>query len=68
MTISLRSIALLVGIIVAAGFRCAAQQTPAPGVTEGDYVAHDFKFRSGESLPELRLSGAPGAGSRTWGF
>jgi homoserine O-acetyltransferase/O-succinyltransferase len=24
-------------------------------VTEGDYVAKDFKFRSGESLPELKL-------------
>ncbi len=27
----------------------------APVTTEGDYVAHDFKFRSGESLGELRL-------------
>ena len=24
-------------------------------VKEGDYIAHDFHFRSGESLPELRL-------------
>ena len=55
MTFSLRSLALLIGIIVAAGFRCAAQQTPAPAVTEGDFVVHDFKFRAGESLPELRL-------------
>jgi homoserine O-acetyltransferase/O-succinyltransferase len=55
MTISLRSFALLIGMIVAAGFRCAAQQTPPPGVTEGDFVVHDFNFRSGETLPELRL-------------
>jgi homoserine O-acetyltransferase len=55
MTFSCRSFALLVGMIVAAGLRCAAQQTAAPAVTEGDYVAHDFKFRSGDSLAELRL-------------
>jgi len=28
---------------------------PAPAVTEGDYVLHDFKFASGETLPELRI-------------
>jgi homoserine O-acetyltransferase len=55
MTFSLRSLALLIGIIVAAGFPCAAQQTTSLATTEGDFVAHDFKFRSGESLPELRL-------------
>jgi homoserine O-acetyltransferase/O-succinyltransferase len=55
MKFSFRSIALLIGIIVAASFRCAAQQTAVPVTTEGDYVAHDFKLRSGESLPELRL-------------
>jgi homoserine O-acetyltransferase/O-succinyltransferase len=26
-----------------------------PGATEGDYVVKNFKFRSGETLPELRL-------------
>jgi len=55
MTVSCRSFALLIGIIVSAGFRCAAQQTSAPATVEGDFVAHDFKFHSGESLPELRL-------------
>jgi homoserine O-acetyltransferase len=55
MKFSSRSFALLIGIIVAAGFRCAAQQTPVPATTEGDFVAHDFKFHSGETLPELRL-------------
>jgi homoserine O-acetyltransferase/O-succinyltransferase len=39
---------------------CVAQQPPAqPAVkltpTEGDYVSHDFHFKSGETLPELRL-------------
>jgi homoserine O-acetyltransferase len=55
MTLSCRSFALLVGIIVATGFRCAAQQTSIPATAEGDFVVHDFKFHSGESLPELRL-------------
>jgi homoserine O-acetyltransferase len=31
------------------------QETPKFLVTEGDFVAHDFKFRSGEQLAELRL-------------
>jgi len=34
---------------------CAAQQPPSPAATEGDFVVHNFQFRSGESLPELRL-------------
>jgi len=39
---------------------CAAQQSPAQPATkitptEGDYVSHDFHFKSGETLPELRL-------------
>jgi homoserine O-acetyltransferase len=55
MTFSCRSFALLIGIILAAGFRCAAQQTAIAATTEGDFVAHDFQFHSGESLPELRL-------------
>src|SRR6266481_3304960 len=55
MTLSCRSLALLIGIVVSAGFPCVAQQTSTPATTEGDFVAHDFKFRSAESLPELRL-------------
>src|SRR5260370_31766701 len=31
------------------------QTAKSPGTTEGDYVAKNFKFRSGESLAELRL-------------
>ncbi len=33
----------------------AAHAQGKPSVAEGDYVAHNFVFRSGESLPELRL-------------
>ncbi len=34
----------------------AFPQTPASyPANEGDYVAHDFRFKSGEQLPELRL-------------
>jgi len=33
----------------------SAQERPAWKVNEGDYVARDFKFRSGESLAELKL-------------
>jgi len=38
--------------LLAAGFASAADY-PAP--TEGDYTIRDFKFTSGETLPELRL-------------
>jgi len=32
-----------------------AQDAQKYGATDGDFVAHNFKFRSGEQLPELRL-------------
>ena len=32
-----------------------AQQAAVPAAAEGDFVVHNFHFRSGESLPELRL-------------
>ena len=32
-----------------------AQQAPKYSPTEGDYIAHNFKFKSGETLPDLRL-------------
>jgi homoserine O-acetyltransferase len=34
---------------------CSAQQPSVAAATEGDFVIHNFKFHSGESLPELRL-------------
>jgi len=44
-------------IILILGVCCTVlAQTPNyPAPVEGDYVIKDFKFRSGESLPELRL-------------
>jgi homoserine O-acetyltransferase/O-succinyltransferase len=52
--------ARLVSLVGAALFAAAtvSAQAEAPSkypVTEGDYVAHDFKFKSGEQLAELRL-------------
>jgi len=46
--------------LIAAAFLCLAgvvrAAEPAPPATqEGDYVAHDFKFASGETLKDLRL-------------
>ncbi len=50
----LRIVALLAVAFLA--ISCARGQTPASyPATEGDYVARDFKFKSGEQLPELRL-------------
>ena len=37
---------------------CLAQQPASavqPTPSEADYISHDFRFKSGESLPELRL-------------
>jgi homoserine O-acetyltransferase/O-succinyltransferase len=55
MCFSRRSLAFLVVLVLIAAFPCAARQTPGPATTEGDFVIHDFKFHSGESLPELKL-------------
>ena len=44
--------------LIAALFATATASAQAPSTypaIEGDYVAHDFKFKSGEQLPELRL-------------
>ena len=48
---TLRILALSLSIF-AAGFASAADY-PAP--TEGDYIIRDFKFTSGETLPQLRI-------------
>jgi homoserine O-acetyltransferase len=50
-------------MLLSAAFLCAVtpcftQQTQSAAKatpTEGDYIAHDFHFKSGETLPELRL-------------
>jgi homoserine O-acetyltransferase/O-succinyltransferase len=44
--------------LIAALFATATASAQAPSTypaIEGDYVAHDFKFKSDEQLPELRL-------------
>lgn len=55
---------ILLVLIVLASTVAAAAQTPTPSPTparnypaplEGDYIIKDFKFRSGETLPELRM-------------
>ena len=42
-------------IVLLIGPPCVARQAAIPATAEGDFVVHDFKFRSGETLPELRL-------------
>jgi homoserine O-acetyltransferase len=41
--------------LLAGGAALADPPVPGPTPTEGDFVVKDFKFQSGESLPELRL-------------
>jgi homoserine O-acetyltransferase len=58
MNTNLQSIGLLLGLLcgaVALGF--AQQNAPLTAVPpkEGDYVARDFKFSDGQTLPEVRL-------------
>ena len=50
----LRMGSLFATAFLALGAARAQPPTSYP-VTDGDYVAHDFKFKSGEQLPELRL-------------
>ena len=45
--------AMAMAVVVSWMFVGSAQETPA--VTQGDYVAHDFHFRSGEQLADLKL-------------
>jgi homoserine O-acetyltransferase len=55
----IRSFFSFCGAMLAAGFLVtpvsAHPQMTAPATTEGDFVVHNFKFRSGESLPDVRL-------------
>src|SRR5260370_37488159 len=48
-------VALAVGVHFLERLPAWGQAQKWPGATEGDYVARNFRFRSGESLPELRL-------------
>jgi homoserine O-acetyltransferase len=44
---------LIVSYLIVFPTALCAQELPKPA--EGDYLVHDFHFRSGETLPELRL-------------
>jgi homoserine O-acetyltransferase len=46
------AVALLAGL---APLLARAPQSPTPPVTEGDFVVRNYTFRSGETLPEVRL-------------
>jgi homoserine O-acetyltransferase/O-succinyltransferase len=51
----LRLPAVLLVFLFSKEVLCAAQEVRALATTEGNFVAKNFQFRSGESLPELRL-------------
>jgi homoserine O-acetyltransferase/O-succinyltransferase len=51
----LRLPAVLLAVLFSREVLCAAQEAQALATTEGNFVANNFQFRSGESLPELRL-------------
>jgi homoserine O-acetyltransferase/O-succinyltransferase len=42
-------------ILFCASATAAQQPNQQPAPKEGDYISHDFHFKSGETLPELRL-------------
>ena len=49
------SLAVRACAALAAAFLLATPALAAPEVKEGDFTVRDFRFRSGETLPELRL-------------
>ena len=55
--LKLISAALAVTVMLGFGSLASAQPAPAPlpPPHEGDFIIHDFHFRSGESLPELKI-------------
>ncbi|MDB5365838.1 MAG: metA [Rhodospirillales bacterium] len=48
-------IAVLALIAALGGANAQAQTPPQPATQEGDLVVHDFRFASGETLPELKI-------------
>lgn len=54
MNLLMRVVALVVAVVVGAAGSYAQAPSKYPA-TEGDYVARDFKFKSGQQLAELRL-------------
>jgi homoserine O-acetyltransferase/O-succinyltransferase len=56
MKILVRMIALVIAFLpLLVPLLVLGQGSPNYPITEGDYVAHNFKFRSGEQLAEMRL-------------
>src|SRR5579863_4746238 len=58
MSLALRRVRNLVASLFLLSAVLLSQQTPASTrllPTEGDFVSHNFHFKSGETLPELRL-------------
>ena len=51
----IRLFILLAASLVLASMVSSGEQTAIPETTEGDFVAKNFTFRSGETLSELRL-------------
>jgi homoserine O-acetyltransferase len=51
----LRFVSAVVAASAFAAIASAAPQASIPATTEGDFVVRNFKFHSGESLPEARL-------------
>jgi homoserine O-acetyltransferase/O-succinyltransferase len=51
----IRCFVLLCTMTGLASMPSAGQQAGLPATAEGDFVVKNFKFRSGETLPELRL-------------
>ncbi|MGH8092055.1 MAG: alpha/beta fold hydrolase [Chthoniobacterales bacterium] len=42
-------------LFLSIGLSALARAADYPAPNEGDFIAHDFKFTSGETMPELRL-------------
>jgi len=57
MLVRTMSASFVLGVFWVLGVSAAVAQQASQSLTpkEGDYVSHDFHFRSGETLPELRL-------------
>src|SRR5690242_4352791 len=60
------AIALVTSLACVEGALAQVTQTPSyPAPTEGDWIAKDFRFHTGEVMPELRVHYTPvGAPSR----
>jgi len=55
MSQSLVGLALLLAAFLAPASVALSQEAPQPKTEQGDFAAKDFRFASGETLPELRL-------------